>query len=135
MLENLFHKVSYVKFVFYIWGGIVYWPEIIVKSENFFSNLGFGLFLFGIAMCFEGFMDETKFTRLEMKLFKRTRLFNNLFLVFLFIAIFIVFFGLYVILETDLRDFGYGIISFAIGNISIIKQTFNRLKYFKENYT
>ncbi len=50
MINKVFNDLSYLRFVMYIWGAYIAFPELYKQSENIISNIGFGLFLFGIAL-------------------------------------------------------------------------------------
>jgi hypothetical protein len=144
MINKLFNILSYLRFVAYICGAYVAFPEIIKRTDNIIANIGFGLFLFGIGLAFEGFRGSEKFTKSEIKLYsnekKAKAYILAVALIFCFpIVIGVFFFYLNVFfpnvpikMAAQFRELGYGSLALGIGGFSITKDQYNRLVFFSK---
>ena len=145
MLDKIFHKVSYLKYLFIIWGFVVAVPELYFRSDNLISNINLGLFLSGVGLSFEGFRNITKYTKKEKKYFSNKRaVYRNVMFVssviLICIAMGIFFFKLeWFYPNGDPKiidaffDLGFGTFSMAIGMISVLKLDLDRYRNFNKN--
>lgn len=146
MINKIFNILSYSRFVAYIWGGYIAFPELIERSENVLANIGLGIFLFGIGLSLEGFKDPDRpFTKSEIKLFTKQRktkvgiTINALFQCFaILIGIFCFNLDLFYPEEpawklVQFHDIGYGSLAVGVGGINIAKEQYNRFKAYTKS--
>ncbi|MEQ9402972.1 MAG: hypothetical protein RIM99_05260 [Cyclobacteriaceae bacterium] len=142
MSDKLFNYISYLGYVAFIWGGVVAFPEIINQSENIISNIGFGLFLFGIGLSLIGFKTQSEFTASESRHFSNEKTARRVILILSFVLAFPVFIGAFFLsfsfffptmspeVISQFRELGYGSLSFGIGGIAMSKAQFDRFSAF-----
>lgn len=136
--------ISMASYLMYAWGAIVAFPELIRRTENVVSNIGLGLFLFGIGLTLEGFKDYDEFTKAEIKRYSnpgriKVTLTINVLLYLISIVIGIMMFNLRMLYPgassevlSQFKDIGYGSLAIGIGGLSIVKQQYMRMCSFVE---
>ncbi len=142
MINRVFHYLSYLRFVMYMWGSYIAFPELFNQSENIISNIGFGLFLFGIGLSLEGFKKSDDFTKMEIKRFANPKLTKRVLLISFLMYCFailtgVLFFNVGNIYSnassefiSKFKELGYGSLALGIGGITIVKEQYNRLNAF-----
>ncbi len=143
MILKIFNYISYFRYVAYLWGAYVAFPEIIERTNNIIANVGFGLFLFGIGIALEGFKDsDRKFTKVEIKLYSNEKRIKRMIVVNSLFQCFAVLFGVFcfnlnlfypdvsVVILAQFRELGFGSLAAGIGGISLAKEQYNRFKAF-----
>ncbi len=86
MINKVFDYLSYFQYVMYIWGAYIAFPEIFNQSENIISNIGFGLFLFGIGLSLGGFKNTETYSKLEIKRFANPKMAKRVILISFFVC-------------------------------------------------
>ena len=144
MVNKLFNILSYLRFAAYLWGGYIAFPELIKRTENIIANIGFGLFLFGIGLAFEGFRVSEGFNKSEVKLFSQQKKAKMFILVLSFVFFLPILIGVFFFhinffipnasdqMAAQFRELGYGSLSLGIGGFSITKDQYNRFNSFSK---
>ncbi|MFA8342924.1 MAG: hypothetical protein ACEPO8_08120 [Rhodothermaceae bacterium] len=142
MIFKKLHYLSYLSPVLFTWGCIVSLPEIIERTPNVISNIGFGIFMFGLALSLEGFKDQNKFSKSEKKNFSSKKRMNFTFIYYSFFYIFSFLLGTFMFnldifypsqpesAIAQFEDIGYGCFSLAIGGFNHLKMTYEKYQNF-----
>jgi len=142
MIEKKLHYISYLSILALGWGCYISFPELIERSENIISNVGFGIFMVGIALNLEGFKDQNKFSKSEKKNFSSKKRMNFVFIYYSFFLILSLLLGTFMFnldifypsqpesVIAQFEDIGYGCFSLAIGGFNHLKMTYDKYQNF-----
>lgn len=132
MIIQYFHYLSFLKYVFFVWGAYLFYPELFSQSENYISNMGMGIFFMGLGMCLDSLKKDDKLTTLEKKIFKNEKYYRSLIMIGSIGSFLVILGSIFLLKFREVYDFALGMISFSIGLLSVAKQNYSKYLIYKE---
>lgn len=126
MVNTIFHYASHLKFVFICWGCLLVYIEMFNPTEHYVDQVGMGLLLCGLGMSFEGLRDDKRAGKLNKKIYQKEKLTKTFLVIWTTMFFLEAILGLYFIFLSQEQQLGYGILTFAVGGINLMKMEYNR---------
>ena len=138
VMPKYFHYISYLRWVFYIWGLFLIFSQGYYQSDESLGKIGLGIYLVGISLAVGSLADAGALSKKEKKTFgnrKRVKLITITMLSgagitfvtgLLFILIDTINPNLEPLRAEQYANLGYGCWAMALGMIFELKQMFDR---------
>lgn len=142
-MDKVFKYVSYLEYVFILWGLTLALPEFYLKSPDIISKIGMGTFLVGLGISIKGLRPEHKISKGDIKLFK-LKGFSKIYLGYgVLVIIVVMLLGVFFLLiehfytnppkyiVKQIHDLGLGTLALGVGLIGEQKLLYNKYKKYK----